>query len=54
MKIGVLLTQWKRHHLEKQLVQIYNQTIRPDYIIVFQNENHVDITELKINIILFM
>ena len=47
MKIGVLLTQWKRHHLEKQLVQIYNQTIRPDYIIVFQNENHVDITELK-------
>ena len=47
MKIGVLLTQWKRHHLEKQLVQIYNQTIRPDYIIVFQNGNHVDITELK-------
>jgi hypothetical protein len=47
MKIGVLLTQWKRSHLESQLINIYNQTIKPDYIVVFQNENYIDITELK-------
>ena len=47
MKLLVLLTQYKRNNLEKQLIQIKNQTIKPDYIVVFQNENHVDISELK-------
>ena len=32
MKIGVLLTQWKRSHLESQLINIYNQTIKPDLL----------------------
>ena len=47
MKIGLVLTQWKRHNLEYQLDSIYNQTLVPHYVVVFQNENHVDISELK-------
>jgi hypothetical protein len=47
MKILVVLTQYRRNHLEKQLIQIYKQSIKPDYLVVFQNENHVDITNLK-------
>jgi len=47
MKLLVVLTQYKRNHLENQLIQINNQTIKPDYLVVFQNENHVDITHLK-------
>lgn len=43
----VVLTQYKRNHLEKQLESIYKQTIKPEYIVVFQNESHVDITQLK-------
>jgi len=46
-KLLVVLTQYKRNHLEKQLQQINNQTIKPDYIVVFQNENHIDISDLK-------
>ena len=46
IKIGVLLTQWKRPHLEKQLECITKQTLQPDYLIVYQNENHVDITNI--------
>lgn len=45
-KIGVVLTQWKRNHLEEQLISITKQSIKIDYIIVFQNENHVDITSI--------
>tara|TARA_B100000900_G_scaffold142671_1_gene120961 strand:+ start:20118 stop:20828 length:711 start_codon:yes stop_codon:yes gene_type:complete len=47
MKLLVILTQYKRNHLEKQLFAINNQTIKPDYIVVFQNENHRDISKLK-------
>tara|TARA_B110000444_G_C18677457_1_gene518118 strand:+ start:31 stop:738 length:708 start_codon:yes stop_codon:yes gene_type:complete len=47
MKIGIVLTQWKRNHLIHQLNSIYNQTLKPHYIVVFQNEEHVDITPLK-------
>jgi hypothetical protein len=47
MKLLVVLTQYKRKHLEKQLIQIEKQTIKPDYLVVFQNENHVDIDNLK-------
>jgi hypothetical protein len=47
MKIAVVLTQWKRAHLEKQLESMARQTIHIDYLIVFQNENHVDIRDLK-------
>ncbi len=46
-KTLVLLTQYKRDNLEMQLNSIYNQTLKPDYIIVFQNENHKDISYLK-------
>ena len=47
MKLLVVLTQYKRNHLEKQLCAINNQTIKPDYLVVFQNESHVDIIHLK-------
>lgn len=47
MKLLVVLTQYKRSNLEKQLQQLDKQTIKPDYLVVFQNENHVDITHLK-------
>jgi hypothetical protein len=43
----VVLTQYKRNHLEKQLFQIEKQTLKPKYVVVFQNENHVDISNLK-------
>ena len=54
MKVGVLLTVWKRNHLEEQLKSVLNQTLKPDYLIVFQNGNHVNIDNLKKNIISFM
>ena len=47
MKLLVVLTQYKRNHLEKQLVQMDKQTVKPDYLVVFQNEGHVDISGLK-------
>lgn len=47
MNLLVVLTQYKRNHLEKQLIQIKNQTVQPDYLVVFQNENHVNIDNLK-------
>jgi len=47
MKSLVVLTQYKRQHLEKQLESIYSQTYIPNYVVVFQNESHVDISELK-------
>ena len=36
MKLLVVLTQYKREHLENQLICIKNQTIQPDYLVVFQ------------------
>ena len=47
MSLLVILTQYKRNNLEKQLNSILNQTFPPDYLVVFQNENHVDISDLK-------
>tara|TARA_A100001015_G_C14991814_1_gene714311 strand:- start:164 stop:895 length:732 start_codon:yes stop_codon:yes gene_type:complete len=47
MKICVLLTQYKRNHLEEQLIHIKNQTKKPDFLVVFQNENHINIENLK-------
>ena len=47
MKVAVLLTQWKRNNLKIQLEQIKKQTMKPDVIIVFQNENHINVDYLK-------
>jgi hypothetical protein len=47
MKVLVVLTQYKRNHLERQLKHLQNQTKKPDYLVVFQNENHVNIDGLK-------
>ena len=43
----VVLNQYKRNNLEKQLRAINNQSIMVDKIIVFQNENHHNIELLK-------
>jgi hypothetical protein len=45
----VLLTQYKRNNIELQLQQIKLQTLQPKYIIVFQNDNlvNINIKELK-------
>jgi len=48
MKICILLTQYKRNYLKQQLESIKNQSLKPDYLIVFQNENHVNIEHLKL------
>tara|TARA_Y100000389_G_C17386868_1_gene477555 strand:+ start:206 stop:919 length:714 start_codon:yes stop_codon:yes gene_type:complete len=47
MTLLVVLTQYKRNHLENQLMRIERQSIKPDYLVVFQNENHVNIDNLK-------
>lgn len=47
MKLLVVLTQYKRNNLEQQLIHIHKQTIKPDYLVVFQNENHIDVSHLK-------
>ena len=47
MKFSVVLTVYKRKHLERQLLALEKQTIKPDYLIVYQNENHINIEELK-------
>lgn len=46
-KLIVILTQYKRNNLERQLEAVKNQTLQPDYLVVFQNENHVNIENLK-------
>lgn len=47
MSLLVILTVYKREHLEKQLRAISCQTKKPDYLVVFQNENHMNIDHLK-------
>lgn len=47
MSVLVVLTQYKRNNLEKQLQSLHSQTTRPDYLVVFQNENHIDLENLK-------
>ena len=45
--LTVILTVWKRNYLEDQLQSIYNQTSDIDEIIVYQNESHLDISDLR-------
>ena len=47
--IVIVLTVWKRNNLERQLIQIKNQSIlknKKTNIIIFQNSNHVDIDDI--------
>lgn len=44
--IVTILTVWKRNNLEKQIHSLIAQDIRPRRVIVYQNENHVDIRDL--------
>jgi len=47
MKVAVILTQYKRSHIERQLMALQNQTLKVDTTVVFQNEMHVVIEHLK-------
>ena len=47
--IVIVISVWKRNNLERQLIQIQNQSIlknKKTNIIIFQNSNHVDIDEI--------
>lgn len=43
----IVLTQYKRNNLEKQLTLLEESKVDFKKVIVYQNENHVDITPLK-------
>ena len=47
--IVIILTVWKRNNLERQLIQIKNQSIlknKRTNIIIFQNSNHININDI--------
>jgi hypothetical protein len=45
--INVILTVWKRNNLEEQLKAIDAQTASVSDVYVYQNESHVDISDLQ-------
>ena len=49
MNISIIVNIWKRNSLEEILTRINNQTIASNIneIIVWQNESHIDISNLK-------
>ena len=53
MKLLVLITVYKRSYLEAQLKALENQTLKPDYLVVYQNENHINIEPLKDKLLSF-
>lgn len=42
--VTVILTVWKRNHLEEQLQALFQQTVVPSYIWVQQSLHHVDVS----------
>jgi hypothetical protein len=42
--VTVILTVWKRNHLEEQLEAIFSQTVIPSAIWLYQCKNYVDVT----------
>lgn len=47
-KIAVILTQYKRNHLERQLNAIKNNNRQPDMLVVFQNGDYYPGGDIKI------
>ncbi|UHG94585.1 glycosyltransferase family 2 protein [Spirosoma oryzicola] len=45
--VTVILTVWKRHHLEEQIEAIINQTEQPYQVWVYQCGDHVNINKIK-------
>lgn len=41
--ITAILTVWKRNYIKEQLNRIVNQSKKPDRIIVYQNENYINL-----------
>lgn len=44
--IAVILTVWKRNNLEKQVQSLIEQDVQPSRVIVYQNENHVNVKNI--------
>ncbi len=47
--IVIILTVWKRNNLERQLIQVKNQSIlknKKTNIIIFQNSNHINVIDI--------
>ncbi len=44
--IAVIITIWKRNHLLEQLDSILNQSVKPEEILIIQNENYVQIDDI--------
>lgn len=44
--LSVICTSYKRNYLEQQLPRILNQTWKPTDLIVWQNENHLDVSSV--------
>lgn len=44
--ITVILTVWKRNHLEEQLQALFQQTVPPFHIWVQQSLNHIDVSHI--------
>ena len=46
VSIVAILNVWKRHTLEEQIKAVQANSVAPDRIIVYQNESHVDISDI--------
>jgi glycosyltransferase involved in cell wall biosynthesis len=42
-----VLTAYKRNYFELQIESLISQTVPPDVIVIFQNESHTDLTQIK-------
>lgn len=45
--LSVILTGYKRDYFEEQIPAILNQTLKPDVIYLWQNENHIDLSKYR-------
>lgn len=43
MKLNAILTVWKRNNLEEQIEKVWAQSLKPNRVIIWQNESHIDI-----------
>ena len=45
-QLTVILSVWKRNNLESQIEAVLSNTLAPDRIMVYQNEAHIDISNI--------
>ncbi len=46
-KIVAVLTAYKRNYFELQIESLLSQTVAPDLIVILQNEQHVDLSDIR-------